>query len=62
MAAGLLPQQEECRVDQPKHDEVAASRTANRREWVSPRISRMKATDAEAGANPIVPEGLGFGS
>lgn len=49
-------------MDQPKHDEVAASRTANRREWVSPRISRMKATDAEAGANPIVPEGLGFGS
>lgn len=49
-------------MDQPKHDKVAASRPVDRREWVSPRISRMKATDAEAGANPIVPEGLGFGS
>lgn len=33
-----------------------------RRQWVSPRVSRMKATDAEGGANPINPEGLGFGS
>ena len=33
-----------------------------RREWVSPRISRMRATDAEAGPNPVVPEGIGFGS
>lgn len=38
------------------------SRGLVRRPWVSPRVSRMKATDAEAGPNPVNPEGLGFGS
>ena len=28
-----------------------------RRMWVAPRVSRMKASDAAAGANPLVPEG-----
>ena len=37
-------------------------RHEDRRQWVSPQISRMKATDAESGANPVNPEGLGFGS
>lgn len=35
-----------------KHDKIDACRI-----WVAPRIRRMKASDAAAGANPINPEG-----
>ncbi|MDR6850519.1 hypothetical protein J2Y54_000012 [Sphingomonas sp. BE123] len=28
-----------------------------RRSWVTPRVNRMRASDAAAGANPVVPEG-----
>jgi hypothetical protein len=34
-----------------------------RREWVAPRVERMKAGDAENGIDPIIPDGaITFGS
>jgi hypothetical protein len=39
------------------------SATVPRREWVVPRINRMKAGDAANGIDPIIPDGaLTFGS
>jgi len=42
---------------------IDAKTTPSRKPWVDPEVTRMRATDAEAGANNIVPEGnFGLGS
>lgn len=34
----------------------------DRLRWVRPSLTRMSAGEAELGANPFTPEGIGFGS
>ena len=48
------------KVEQPTKTPAA---TGSRREWVAPRVDRMKAGDAENGIDPIIPDGaFTFGS
>lgn len=53
----------EKREDSEKAVALDANEQGRRAEWVTPEIRRTRAGDAEAGINPVMPEGaFGFGS
>ena len=39
-------------------EETREAKGARKRTWIDPEITRMRATDAEAGSNPGSPEGF----
>ncbi len=47
----------------PFHQPDTAAGIPVRRRWLAPKLTQMRAGSAEAGSNPIVPEGpIGQGS
>lgn len=42
----------------PTEKNFTETELPQRNDWVTPEVRRMRAGDAEAGANPIRPEGI----